>query len=86
MSLSVRKNFAQITCPLHWFTDHTVTFVWGDECQRSFDELRWCLSSAPVLAYPYFQKPFILDTYASETEIGGVLSQLDDKGASYHGY
>ena len=42
--------------------------------------LRKHLCSAPVLAYLDFQKPFILDTDASNTGISGVLSQLDDEG------
>ena len=30
------------------------------------------------LAFPDYSKPFILSTYASDTGIGAVLSQLDD--------
>ena len=33
-----------------------------------------------MLAYPNYSKPFILDTDASETGIGAVLSQTDDNG------
>ena len=54
--------------------------MWNDECQSSFDQLPKHLCSAPVLAYPNFQRPFILDTNASDTGIGGVLSQLDEDG------
>ena len=38
------------------------------------------LISAPVLAHPNFDKPFILHTDASKQAIGVVLSQLDDNG------
>ena len=49
-------------------------------CQEAFGELCKRLCSAPVLAYPDFEKPFILDTDASDVGIGGVLSQLDGEG------
>ena len=49
--------------------------------QRSFDLLRNLLSSSPILIYPDFTKPFILDTDASNGPgIGAVLSQLDSQG------
>jgi hypothetical protein len=38
------------------------------------------LTSSPVLAYPDYAKPFILDTDASNTGIGGVLSQVGEDG------
>ena len=74
------RDFALIARPLHRLTEKTASFAWTDACQSSFDQLRQCLTSAPVLAYPDFQRPFILDTDASDIGIGGVLSQLDDHG------
>ena len=71
------KDFAQLA-PLHRLTENTSSFRWTDECQSSFDQLRRCLCL--VLAYPDFEKPFILDTDASDTGIGGVLSQVDGEG------
>ena len=74
------KDFAQLARPLHRLTEKTAPFTWNGECQTSFDQLRKCLCSAPVLAYPDFSRAFILDTDASDTGIGGVLSQLDENG------
>jgi hypothetical protein len=74
------KNFAQLARPLHRLTEQGVPFKWTDHCQEAFDQLRTRLCSAPVLAYPDFNSPFILDTDASDVGIGGVLSQIDDEG------
>ena len=74
------KDFAHIARPLHRLTERTASFVWTDECQDTFNQLRQCLCSAPVLAYPDFSRPFILDTDASDVGIGAVLSQEDGEG------
>ena len=55
-------------------------FHWTADCQSAFEELRHHLSTAPVLAHPNFSRPFIIDTDASDTGIGAVLSQIDDNG------
>ena len=69
--------------PLHRLTENTASFVWSEDCQRAFDQLRTCFCSAPVLAYPDFSRPFILDTDASDVGLGGVLSQVDDEGREH---
>ena len=38
------------------------------------------LCSAPTLAYPHLDKPFILQTDESNVDLGAVLTQLDDFG------
>ena len=63
--------------PFKWTTDHL----------ESFNKLKEALTSAPVLAYPNYDKPFILETDASLKGLGTVLTQEDDKGnynASFH--
>ncbi|KAJ8349608.1 hypothetical protein SKAU_G00247380 [Synaphobranchus kaupii] len=44
----------------------------------AFDQLRAALTEAPVLAYPDAQRPFIIDTDASNTGVGAILSQEDE--------
>ena len=49
---------------------------WGNEQEVAFKELKMVLCSAPILAKPHFDKPFILDTDASQYAVGAVLSQI----------
>lgn len=72
------KGFAEIARPLHQLTEEGKKFSWGEECQQAFLQLKSCLISAPVLAYPDPHKSFILDTDASDVGIGAVLSQAYD--------
>jgi hypothetical protein len=52
------EGFADIAKPLHKLTQKGKLFVWTDECQVSFDQLKNCLVRSPVLAHPDFSQPF----------------------------
>ena len=71
------RDFTKIAKPLHRLTDETARLDWTSDSQAALEELRQRLISAPVLMFPDYSKPFILDTDASDTGIGAVLSQLD---------
>ena len=77
------QNFATKARPLHHLTEKSVHFEWTSECQEAFDALHTQLVSTPVLAYPDFTRPFLLDTDASDGGIGAVLSQQDDAGLEH---
>lgn len=71
------KNYATIAEPLISLTrttDHR-PFAWSSMCQQSFDHLRSLLSEAPIIAYPQFDKPFILQVDASDVGISAILAQ-----------
>ena len=74
------KDFATIAKPLHHLTEKTAEFKWTEQCQKAFEEIRHRLVSSPILAFPDFSKPFILDTDASDVGIGAVLSQEQEDG------
>lgn len=69
-------NFSTIAAPLTELTQKNKQFCWSESCEQAFQNLKNLLSSPPVLAYPVEDAPFILDTDASLTGVGGVLSQI----------
>ena len=73
-------QFATIAAPLTALTKKCTPFTWEDRRQIAFLALKTCLCSAPVLAYPKFDHPFLLQTDASNVGLGAVLTQLDNNG------
>lgn len=69
-------KFAKITSPLHHLTQKSVQYVWTEDCQKAFKELKQRFTKAPVLAFPRFDVPFRLYTDASDNGISAVLSQM----------
>lgn len=57
---------------------------WTPECDYAFNKFKECLTSAPILATPDFTKPFLLQTDASKTGIGAVLSQIQGENKEEH--
>ena len=70
-------DFATIASPIHAVTGKGY-FQWNEKCESAFCLLKELLTSAPVLAYPMEDVDFILDTDASNSGIGAVLSQIQD--------
>ena len=73
-------QFAKIAAPLHNLTRKDVSWKWNEECQQAFECLKQKLVQAPILAYPNFERDFVLETDASVKGIGAVLSQKLDDG------
>jgi len=71
-------GFATVAGPLHELSRKNQPFKWLEQQEIAFQKLKTLLCSAPVLAYPVPGKMFILDTDASNTGLGGVLSQNID--------
>ena len=70
------KDFSHIAEPLIRLTRKNIPFVWGEGQERAFKILIEKLVSEPILAYPDFKKPFILQTDASSFAVGAVLAQV----------
>lgn len=71
-------NFSVKASPLNLLLKKDSIFSIGKEQLESFEELKSCLSNAPILVAPNFKKLFILKTDASINGLGAVLTQTDD--------
>ena len=56
-------------------TKQNVPFVWSDECEESFQNLKTLLTTAPILTVPVEGKNFIIYCDASYYGLGAVLMQ-----------
>lgn len=69
------KGYGSISRPLTDLLKKNALFHWTPQLQLCFDTLEQALVTAPVLALPDFSQPFHIETDASATGIGAVLSQ-----------
>ena len=69
-------NYAHIASPLHRAYQKRDRFRWTAECKEAFLHIKHKLTNAPILAFPQLDVPFILDSDASDSGLGAVLSQV----------
>ena len=83
------KGFAKIAVPLYDLTngnnkDKKLEHVdLSPEALEAFDHLKAACLQAPILTFPDFDKPFLLEMDASGKGLGAVLSQKQADG-QYH--
>ena len=73
-------GFASVAGRLQGLTKKDVPFIWTTECQAAFSHLKNMLTSSPILTYPDFSQPFVLETDASGAGLGAVLAQKNADG------
>jgi len=78
------NNFAMLAAPLNKLLRKNVSFTWTEEQQSSFDKLKNSIIQAPILAFPDYNKQFIIRTDASKDGLGGVLLQINDEDGLEH--
>ena len=60
-----------------------VQFKWNDVEKNSFSKIKTSIAHAPSLKSPYFEKDFILYTFASDDSLATVLTQKEDEGDEF---
>ena len=90
------KGFATIAKPLHEVVTlansksknkrQSIVEFWGEQPDNAFTKLKFALTSSPVLGYPDFSIPFIVETDASYHGLGAVLSQRQSGGLKVIAY
>lgn len=71
------RDYAKIARPLIDLTKKDSSFVWSQDCEDAFDAIKKALMGPEIMGYPMNSAgSFCLDTDASGTGIGGVLSQM----------
>jgi len=68
-------DFAKICAPLYNLTRQDVKFEWQEIHEEAFHKVKHLLITAPVLAHPDHDKPYILQTDAAKEGLGAVLLQ-----------
>ena len=67
--------FAEIAHPIHLLTRNNRSFIWENSQQETFERLKHCLVTTPVLSLPHDEGRYVLDTDASDDVLGLVLQQ-----------
>ena len=75
-------NFSAVAAPLSDLTKKgcPTRVRWTESQEKAFSALKNCMAKSPVLKLPDFDRPFILQTDASEVGLGAVLLQESEDG------
>ncbi|CAM8912599.1 unnamed protein product [Rhodiola kirilowii] len=76
------KGYAMVAAPLTRLL-RKEAFLWDDDASQAFATLKHMLSATPTLRLPDFNLPFVVQTDASGTGMGAVLSQ-EGQPIAYH--
>ena len=74
-------RFADIASPLYDSTRGASTdrFIWTEQQEKAFQELKGTMSNSPVIAYPNEDLPIYIYCDASESALGWIICQYEDK-------
>ncbi|RVW59104.1 Retrovirus-related Pol polyprotein from transposon 412 [Vitis vinifera] len=65
---------------LNWEKCHFMDakFVWDEKCEKTFEELKQILTTAPIVRAPNWKLPFEVMCDASDLAMGAILGQRED--------
>ena len=73
--------------PIYYLTGKSVPYLWGEEQQHAFEQIKELLTKPPVLLVPNNKDPFILYSDTCKTGYGAALYQVQQgeiKLVAYH--
>lgn len=70
---------SDICAPLFQLTRESETFIWGDEEEKAFVQIKNSIAECLPLAYPEQGRPFIFNTDASSVAIFGIIYQESEE-------
>ena len=76
------EDFSKVAALMPNLSKKNKKYEWTDDCENSFMELKWRLTSAPILTLPESNKGFDMYSDASLLGLGAVLMQ-DGKVIAY---
>ena len=74
---------SHVLAPLAGLTSSKAKWQWGPQQQAAFDMAKRIIAKEVMLAYPDFNKPFVIHTDASHYQLGAVISQ-DGKPVAFY--
>eukprot|EP00253_Pinus_taeda_P033189 PITA_33189 len=69
------EGFSRVAYPITSLQKKGKVFKWTSECQKSFEQLKHLLTTAPILSIADPNKDYVVCTDASKEGMGGVLMQ-----------
>ncbi|KAK9942868.1 hypothetical protein M0R45_008513 [Rubus argutus] len=69
------EGFSKIALPMTKLTRKNIKYIWDDNCEQAFQQLKEKLTTAPVLTIPESGVPFVIYSDASYQGLSCVLMQ-----------
>ena len=67
------KDFSKFARSLYKILEKHAKFIWDEDCQKSFEELKAYLTTAPIMRAPNWKLPFEVMCDASDLTIRAIL-------------